>query len=337
MTSGGAESVARAQATRDQASQDQAAREQAGRPAEGQETPRAAVRPPGAPPGEPRRIAYLYLLPAFVLYALFLLAPLAHSLWLSFYTWDGLTLGTWNGLGNYRTVLTEPALRAAFAHALLLIVFYAVIPVGIGLVLAATLSRSDLRGIGFFRVVLFLPQVVAMVVVAVAWRRIYAPDGPLNSVLKAVGLSRLAHSWLGDYGLALPAVGLVGTWVETGLTVVLFLAGIGKISKDLYEAARVDGAGPVREFLVVTLPSLRNEIAVALTLTVIAALRNFDLIYITTRGGPGNATAVPSYEVYHQAFEIGQVGLAAAIGITLTLVIFVISFAITRVSERASP
>jgi raffinose/stachyose/melibiose transport system permease protein len=103
---------------------------------------------------------------------------------------------------------------------------------------------------------------------------------------------------------------------------------------ELYEAARLDGAGAVREFFAVTLPSVRGEIAVALTLTVIAALRTFDLVYVTTRGGPGNATSVPSYEVYHRAFGLSQIGSAAAIGVTLTVVIFAISFGINRFADK---
>jgi raffinose/stachyose/melibiose transport system permease protein len=184
--------------------------------------------------------------------------------------------------------------------------------------------------------VVFLPQVVAMVVVAVAWRRIYAPDGSLNTLLSAVGLDSLTRGWLGDYDLALSAVGFVGTWFETGLVTVLLLAGMGRISGELYEAARLDGSGPIREFFAVTLPSVRAEVAVALTLTVIAALRTFDLVYVTTRGGPGNSTSVPSYEVYHRAFELGRVGSAAAIGVSLTIVIFAISFAITRIGDRGT-
>ncbi len=299
-------------------------------------TSRAADRPArrGQPPGEPRRVAYLYLLPAFLVYAAFLLYPLVRSVQLSFYDWDGLTVGTWAGLDNYREVITDGALRGAFVHALVLMVFYAVVPLLIGLVLASILNRSRVRGLSFFRTVVFLPQVVAMVVVAVAWRRIYAPQGGLNSLLSAVGLDSLGRAWLGDYAFALPAVGFIGTWFETGLVTVLLLAGMGRISGELYEAARLDGAGPLREFLAVTLPSIRREIAVALTLTVIAALRTFDLVYVTTRGGPGQSTSVPSYEVYHRAFELGQVGSAAAIGVCLTLVIFAISFGITRIGDR---
>lgn len=115
---------------------------------------------------------------------------------------------------------------------------------------------------------------------------------------------------------------------------VLLLAGMTRIPAELYEAARLDGAGPVREFFSLTLPSVRGEIAVALTLTVIAALKTFDLVYMLTKGGPGHQTSVPSYEVYRQAFELGSVGAAAALGITLTLVIFVISFVINGIGDQ---
>ncbi len=196
------------------------------------------------------------------------------------------------------------------------------------------MTRARMRGLSFFRTVLFLPQVIAMVVVAIAWRRIYAPEGTLNDVLELVGLDGLTRAWLGDYATALPAVGFVGTWVGTGLCIVLFLAGMSRIPRDLYEAARLDGAGAVREFRAVTLPSLRGELAVALTLTVVAALRTFDLIYNTTRGGPGNSTSVPSYEVYHRAFELGRVGSACAVAVTLTAVIFGLSWLITRIGRE---
>ncbi|GAA3703318.1 sugar ABC transporter permease [Nonomuraea antimicrobica] len=292
-----------------------------------------AARTSGSP-GEPRRVAYLYLLPAFAVYAVFLLYPIGRAVQLSLYDWDGLTLGTWAGLDNYVAIVADEGLRAAFAHALVLIVFYAVAPLVIGLALAAILNHAKVRGLGFFRTVVFLPQVIAMVVVAVAWRRVYAPDGSLNSLLGALGLDSLTRGWLGDYAFALPAVGVVGTWFETGLVTVLLLAGMSRIPGELYEAARLDGAGAVREFFAVTLPSVRGEIAVALTLTVIAALRTFDLVYVTTRGGPGDSTSVPSYEVYHRAFGLGQVGSAAAVGVTLTVVIFVISFGINRFADR---
>mgnify|MGYP003376484320 CR=1 FL=1 len=198
------------------------------------------------------------------------------------------------------------------------------------------LNRAQVRGLGFFRTVVFLPQVVAMVVVAVAWRRILAPGGSLDSALSWLGLTPPEAGWLGDYTLALPSVGLVGTWFESGLVTVLMLAGMSRIPRELYEAARLDGVGPVREFFAVTLPSVRGEIAVALTLTVIAALKTFDLVFMMTKGGPGHQTSVPSYEVYRQAFELGRVGAASALGVALTVVIFGISFVINRLGDRAS-
>jgi raffinose/stachyose/melibiose transport system permease protein len=115
---------------------------------------------------------------------------------------------------------------------------------------------------------------------------------------------------------------------------VLLTAGVQKIPSSLFDAARVDGAGPVREFFAVTLPALRGEIAVTLTLTTTYALRNFDLVYITTKGGPGDATSVPAYQVYDRAFQTGKVGSAAAIGISLAIVIFAITFVINRLGER---
>ncbi|MBO3678009.1 carbohydrate ABC transporter permease [Streptomyces sp. NEAU-YJ-81] len=284
-------------------------------------------------PGEPRAIGYVYILPALIVYAAFLLYPFGQSVWLSFVHWDGLTVATPAGFDNYRALFSDASLRAPFLHALLLLVFYAALPVAIGLLLAALMSRVRIRGMTFFRTVLFLPQVLALIVVGVAWRSILAPDGLLNDALRAVGLGGLARPWLGDYTWALPAVGIVGTWVGTGLCMVLFLAGAQRIPRELYEAARMDGAGPLREFLTVTLPGLRPQIAVALTLTIVAGLRNFDLIYITTSGGPGNATSVPAYEVYHRAFETNQVGSAAAVGVALTVLIFVLTVTVSRLVE----
>ena len=296
------------------------------------EVPRLRVR--ARAPGEPRKVAYLYLLPAFAFYLLFAFGPLLYTTWLSFFQWDGLTVGTWIGLDNYERVLSDPGIRASFVHSLVLILFFAVLPCMLGLYLASLMAHARVRGLGFFRAVLFLPQTVAVVVVAIAWVWIYAPDGPLNEALRAVGLGSVARGWLGDFELALPALGLVGTWLMAGLCMVLFLAGIQKIPDTLYEAARVDGAGRWREFLAVTLPGLRGELSVALTITTIFALRSFDLIYVATNGGPGSSTTVPAVLVYQNAFSTGRVGLAASVAVVLTLIIFVVAFAITRIVDR---
>jgi raffinose/stachyose/melibiose transport system permease protein len=254
---------------------------------------------------------------------------------LSFFEWDGITSAEWAGTSNYRSLVSDSEVRAAFLHSLILTVFTAFLPVCVGLLLAATLSRAPVRGHAFFRALLFLPVVLPAVAVGVIWRWIYHPtDGPLNAALDAVGLGVLRRSWLGDFTWSLPAVGIMGTWVASGLAMALFLSGVQKIPPSLYDAARVDGAGAVREFFAVTLPGLRNEIVVVLTLSMIFAFRVFDIIFVTTKGGPGDSTIVPALLVYNRAFIYGTVGAASALAVVLAVVIFAVSLAIVRIAER---
>ncbi|NIZ90006.1 carbohydrate ABC transporter permease [Kineococcus rubinsiae] len=290
-----------------------------------------APRPRGPRPRRQWK-AYLYLAPALAVLGTFLLYPFAQSIWISLFDWNGLSLATWTGLGNYRDMAGDPVVRAAFGHALVLIAFFAVLPVVLALLLTAVMGRAvRMRGLGFFRAVLFLPQVVASVVVATSWLALYAPDGLVNQLLRLVGLEVATRAWLGDFGTALPAVGLVGSWVGIGLCLVLFLSGVAQIDRELYEAARLEGAGLFREFFAVTLPGLRGQIAVALTLTVVAALKTFDLVYVTTSGGPGTSTTVPALLAYDRAFRTGQVGSACAIGVTLAVLILLVTLLVSRV------
>ncbi|MGO1383580.1 MAG: carbohydrate ABC transporter permease [Arachnia sp.] len=288
--------------------------------------PSAVVRHPGAP--------YLYLLPAFLVYAGFMLFPLIRAAQFSLFDWPGFGPATFVGLGNYVDLLSDDRFKASILHSLILIFFYSILPLVIGLILAAVLRRGRVKGLGFFRVAIFMPQVIALVVVAVAWREIYSPSGSLNDLLETIGLGGLARGWLGDPNLALVAVGIIGFWLGTGLVMLLLLAGMGRISDQLYEAARLDGAGPVREFFAITLPSVKGEITTALVLTIIAALKTFDLVYLTTSGGPGTATTVPSYEVYNRAFNLKEVGSASAVAIVLTVMVFSINVAISRIGEE---
>jgi len=267
-------------------------------------------------------------------YALVVLVPLAQSVQFSFYKWDGVTASTWVGLDNYRQFITDPILRSTFGHVLVLIGFFALLPIILGLLSAALLTRAKQPGMAVYRWIFFLPQVMTTVVIALVFKRIYAPDGPLNTALRAVGLDSFAKTWLGDFTWALPALGLVGTWVTFGFCMVLFISGTSAIAPELYEAARIDGAGPVREFFAVTLPGLRGQLAVALTLTITAALRAFDLVWITTHGGPGTSTLTPAVALYKAAFQNPQVGLAAAIGVVMAALCLVIAIVITRVAER---
>lgn len=295
---------------------------------------RRLPRPVRSGRGSRNALALALLLPPLLVYGAFMLYPLGRVLVLSFYRWDGLGTGTWVGLDNYLHTFSDPRLAGACAHALILIVFYAFIPLALGIVIASVLARSRVRGIGFVRTAVFMPQVIAMVVVAIAWRHIYAPDGPINSFLRFIGLGGLARGWLGDFSTALPAVGLIGTWVSTGLVTVLLMSGIAGIPQSRYEAAMLDGAGWWRRLWYITLPGVRAEILVCLTLTIIAALKTFDLVYVTTSGGPGTSTTVPSYEVYYQAFRLGSVGTASSLAVVLTVVIFLLNLIINLCGEK---
>ncbi|HXQ85772.1 MAG TPA: sugar ABC transporter permease [Gaiella sp.] len=296
--------------------------------------PRKRRRGPTRAPGDPRNIGWLYVLPGLAFYVLFTLAPLLHTVYYSLFDWDGLTPKTWVGLANYGEALRDSVLRDSFVHSAILIVYYAVFPVIIGLGLTAALTRSAIRGFRFFRTVLFLPQLIAGVVIAQAWTWIYASEGPLNRFLELIGLGSLARPWLGDFTWALPSIGAIGSWVTFGLCMVLFIAGVQKIPTSLYDAARVDGAGPVREFFAVTLPGLRAEILVAFVLTTINALRSFDIVYNTTAGGPGGSTIVPSMYMYQNAFLYNRVGYAAAISTVLAIAIFLLAALVLRIGDR---
>jgi len=280
------------------------------------------------------RVGYLYVLPGFLFFIAFVGIPFLHAVALSFFRWDGLSDPVWVGFKNYVDVLTLDRLRVALTHSLYFIFYFSFLPVSIGLFLTALMSRRQVRGLAAFRTILFLPQILPMVMIGLTWRWIYNPDGMLNNFLTAVGLDSLTRPWLGSFTWALPAVGLVGAWATYGLAMVMFMAGVQKIPTTLYEAARIDGAGPVQEFFAVTLPGLRRELVVAVTITLLIALRVFDVVWVMTGGGPGVATTVPSFEIYRAAFETRNVGLAAALGVTMALFVVLISVGSAKLRPR---
>ncbi len=288
--------------------------------------------------GRPMWAAYLYILPALAVYSVFVLWPIWDTLTYSLYRWNGFTAPVFIGLANYGEMLGDQVLQQSLVNNAVFIIFYSLLPIVVGLLLAALLTRRPIAGRAVFRAGLFVPYVLSMVVVGVVWKWIYNPAfGPLNQALKAIGLEAWARPWLGDFQWALPAVGLVATWVQYGFCLVLFIAGIQNINETLYDAAKIDGAGERQQFWNITLPALRSEISVALVTTMIAALRVFDLIYVTTRGGPGNRTSVASLWLYQNAFQINRVGYAAAIAVVLTSAILLISAAIIGLRTRLAP
>ena len=276
--------------------------------------------------------AYALVLPAGAFYFFFVLRPIFASAQYSLYDWNGVGPSTWVGVENYIEVFTNPKLVGAILNAFELILYFSVIPVALAL-LAANVIRAVAasRLAGIARTVLFLPQVIPLVAAGIMWSWQLSTDGVVNQFLRLIGLDALTTAWLGDFNTALPAVGVIGAWVQVGLCLVLLLAGMTKIDPSLYEAARIDGAGPIREFLAITLPGVRQEIAVCVTVTVISALAAFDIIYIATQGGPGDSTLVPGLQIFYLAFYQRDIGTASAFSIVLMLLVLVIVLPLQRI------
>jgi len=267
-------------------------------------------------------VAWAFIAPAFVFYAAFVLVPIGMSVYYSLLRWDGIGKSTFKGLSNYLTVVTDSDLLQVLGNAFQLVAYFTIIPVAIGLGVASAI-RNHLGG-GFgttARTVLFIPQVIPLVAAGIAWSWMLATNGVFNQALDLVGLGGVTRGWLGDFDFALPAVGVIGAWVLLGLCTMLLVTGIAKIDPSLYEAAKLDGAGAWNEFVWITLPGLRQEIGVCVTVTVIAALASFDIVYIATGGGPGLQTTVPGLEIYRLAFAHRQVGLASALAVVLMILV----------------
>ncbi len=212
--------------------------------------------------------------------------------------------------------------------------FFSFAPVTLGLVTASVIYRVATGRLGAVsRTVLFLPQVIPLVAAGIIWGRLLSLSGLINQALTAIGLGDITRAWLGDFDTALPAVGLIGIWVLLGFCTVLLLTGMTKIDSALYESARLDGAGWFQEFRAITVPSLRYEIGVCVTVTIIAALAAFDIVYVATGGGPGNATAVPGIQIYILAFLERQVGLASALAVVLVILVLLVILPIQRLSR----
>lgn len=283
-------------------------------------------------PRDRRRWAgWLFALPAMLFYAVFNARPVVGAVEYSFYDWDGVGPSTWVGLDNYVQVFTDAEMLQPLLRAFYLIVFYTLLPIIFALVAASVMRSIEGRFTGALaRTALFLPQIIPGAAAGVAWVWMYSQDGLVNQLLRGVGLGHVARPWLGDFTWALTAVGFIGTWLSTGFCTLLLMSGIGKIGAELYEAARLDGAGPLQQFRHVTLPGLRQELGVAVTVTIIAALASFDVVYLATQGGPGTSTMVPGVAIYNLAFTANRLGDAAALAIVLSLLVIAIVVPLQR-------
>jgi raffinose/stachyose/melibiose transport system permease protein len=282
-------------------------------------------------------IGWLFVLPALLMYAVFVLLPLLLTIQYSFLRWNGVGPAIWVGLKNYVTVFQVPDLLGTIFNAFWLVVWFSFIPVGLGLVVASVIHRVATGRLGgISRTVLFLPQVIPLVAAGIIWGWLLSLSGLINQVLSTVGLGAITRAWLGDFDWALPAVGVIGIWVLLGFCTVLLLTGMTKLDPALYESARIDGAGWFSEFMAITVPLLRYEIGVCLTVTVISALAAFDIVYVATAGGPGNSTAVPGIQIYILAFTQREVGLASALAVLLMILVVLVILPIQRLSREES-
>jgi len=276
--------------------------------------------------------AYLLILPGVTLYALFVLVPIINTARYSFYDWTGFSEPTNPGLQNYAEMFRDPDFWRAIGNNAFFVIFYTLIPILLGLFLASILTRGRLRGMTIFRAGLFIPQVMSPVVVGIIWRWLFTLDGPINIFLESIGIQ--GRAWLGDFAWSRLAVGSVGSWVEYGLCMVLFIAGAQAIDEELYDAARAFGANRWQEFRYVLLPGLRQQILVAFVLTFIAALRVFDLVYVLTSGGPGKTTLVTSLLIYDEAFNRNRAGYASAIAVAIGVIILIVSGSVYWIQQR---
>lgn len=266
------------------------------------------------------RRAWLFLLPPLVLMIACVAWPTVFLVWLSTQKWDGLGSMTFVGLNNFARVFADDRFWIAIQNNIKWSVASAIIPPLIGLALAILLSRTRIRGRGAFRIVYFVPQIVASAIVAVIWRWIYAPEGPVNAVLGALGVEN-PPLWLADADVALMAVFIAYAWVTFGFSMLIFETAIRSIDEELFDAARVDGATFLGEVRHILLPGIRPAIATVLIVSTIWSFQIFDLIYLTTAGGPGDATQVLSIGIYSSMFSARDVGRGAAMALILLAVI----------------
>ncbi|MER7363377.1 carbohydrate ABC transporter permease [Nonomuraea wenchangensis] len=277
---------------------------------------------------------WLYLVPSLVLFVAVIVVPFLMNVGASFTRWSGVGTPRWIGFDNYARLLEDERFWQSFQHNVGLIVAMAVVPTAIGLVLAAALfdyigKRFGPRTASALRAAYYLPQVLPVAVAGVVWGWLLHPSyGAVNEMLG------LDLDWLGDPDLALATVMAVMVWFQLGYPVVIFMAGLQRVDPAYYEAAEIDGASWFRRFWHITIPQIRPEIFVVLLTCTIAALKVFGPIFVLTRGGPGNATMVPSYFSYLNFFQKSNVGYGSAIATVLALIIIVVTFLFLRVQER---
>lgn len=267
-------------------------------------------------------VAFWMILPAAVLFALFYVWPFVHGFWLSLTNWDGFSPPRFAGIANYVRLVHDPIFLGAIKNNLIFVAAVLVLKNILGLSLALLLNRA-LFGRAFFRAASFIPVTMSFVAVGLLWSWIYNPVfGLLNAGLDAVGLGALKQSWLGDANIALYSIIVVDVWKWLGFHAVIYLAGLQTIPAELYESATMDGAGRMSRFWHITLPLMMPIVFINTILGLSGAfVRNFDIVYVLTKGGPNHATEVALTYMMQKAFQDGQMSYASAMGYVLFLLV----------------
>jgi raffinose/stachyose/melibiose transport system permease protein len=281
-------------------------------------------------------IGLLFVLPAFALFCLFGIWPIIRSFALSLNEWPGIGPMSWQGLSNYVRAFGDRLVRLSFVNNAVYsigIILFGVVP---GLILSILLV-STMRGRLVFQTIFFFPRLVTQVIVSVVWSWIYNPMfGLVNIALRALGLGKLAIGWLGDPTWAMWAVIIAGGWTYFGFCMVIFMAALQNTDPFLYDAALIDGAGVLQIFWNVTLPQIQHVLTMVVVFTLIDSFKVFDIIYLMTRGGPGDKTQIMATFIYREAFRHNHYGYSAAVSILLTTFILAVSVIILRLRERSA-
>ena len=279
--------------------------------------------------------AYLFLFPSLLQFAVLMVFPVIFSFYLSFHEWNILEPAKpFVGLDNYTRLLGDRRVRQAILNT----TYYTVLSVPATLfcgLLIALLLNNQVRGRGLFRSMYYLPGVTSAVAVAVVWKWIFNGDfGLINYYLKELGLIEEPIRWLTDPNLAMPAVIIVSIWGGVGGCMIIYLAGLQAIPEEMYDAAKVDGAGPIRMLFSITIPLLAPATFFLLITSIIGAFQQFGLPYLLTAGGPVGRTTTIAYYLYTIAFRNFEMGYAAAMSYVLFAMIFVFTLLHMRFSYR---
>lgn len=277
-----------------------------------------------------RIFPYAMLLPAIVFFTIFVIYPFLKGIYVSFFDWNGLSAMKFVGLANYKFAFTDPSFWAAMKHTGL---WVAVTTIGknlLGFILAYIMCNQVFAK-DFFRTVAYLPVTLSMVICGLLWTWIFNPSfGLLNEALRALGLENLIAGWLSDTKIALYSVMWVDIWQWAGFHMVLYLAGLQGIPRELYEAAAIDGSSRWQSFLHVTIPQLNSTIVVNVMMAVTGGfIYNYEAVSVMTKGGPANATEVALTYITKYAFTFYKYGRATAM--TVVLVVITLIFGLIQV------